>query len=114
MINASHFIDAVPAAFFGIVALWAAASRRHWFVRTAVLVAVITAPLLIPAHEVVIGAAVESLIVILGVKLAGHWRHRRERMDVAVPNPNWVARIGSDRCTRSHAPRGNEISITRS
>lgn len=93
MVDAGHFIVAVPAALFGIVALWASASRRHWFLRTAVLFAVVVAPMLIPAYEVVIGAAVEVILVAGAAKLTGYRRWRRERQMVQAAThfftPRW-------------------------
>jgi hypothetical protein len=36
MINVYHVAGAAPIAMFGMFTLWAAASKRHWFVRKAV------------------------------------------------------------------------------
>jgi len=81
MFNAYHLINAVPVAFVGIVALWAAASRRHWFLRTAVVLAVVTAPLLIPAYEITFEAAVQSLVIAIGVAIWRIVRWRRENSE---------------------------------
>src|SRR6476661_2807407 len=56
------FFEAVPTAMFGIVALWAAASPRHWFLRAAVALGVVSAPLMIPAPEVTFSAGAEMLL----------------------------------------------------
>jgi hypothetical protein len=40
----------------GLLAVWAATSRWHWFVRVAVVLAVLAPFLLIPAHELFLGA----------------------------------------------------------
>ena len=65
MINVYQLSDAVPAAMFGMFALWAAASRRHWFVRTAVVAALLVM-LLIPAYEFVVKLG-RSLFLVFGV-----------------------------------------------
>jgi hypothetical protein len=37
MINAYLLSDSTPVILFGLIALWAAASNQHWFVRTAIV-----------------------------------------------------------------------------
>jgi hypothetical protein len=74
MITPYHLVDAVPAAFFGIVAIWASGSRLHWFLRTAVVGGVLLALLLIPAHEIVIQFGVQVLIVVI---VMAAWRRMR-------------------------------------
>jgi len=59
MINAYHLSDAMPAALLGMFALWAAASKRHWFIRLAVVATAVLFVLLIPAFEVVVQLGVE-------------------------------------------------------
>jgi hypothetical protein len=76
MINIYYLVDAVPAAFFGIVALWAAGSSLHWFLRTTIVGAILLAALLIPAHELVIQFGVETLFVVMGMWL---WRRSSQR-----------------------------------
>ncbi len=66
--------EAVPAALLGMFALWAAASKRHWFVRTGVVGAAILVVLLIPAYEVVVQFSIECLLIIAGL---AWWRRRR-------------------------------------
>jgi hypothetical protein len=68
-------VDSAPATLFGMIALWAAVSQRHWFVRTAIVAAMILVTLLIPAFEIVILLGLQSLLVALGMTV---WRrHRR-------------------------------------
>jgi hypothetical protein len=54
----------------GLLALWAANSRRHWLLRTAAFLGVISPLLLVPAHEVFIALSLEGAIVAGGVWLA--------------------------------------------
>ena len=54
-------------ASVGLIALWAATSTRHWFIRFAVNF-VATGPLLfVPAYEPFVAFTIQSLIVALGV-----------------------------------------------
>jgi hypothetical protein len=76
MINVYDLTNGTTATLFAIFALWAVASNRHWFVRTAVVAAAILITLLIPAYEVLITFLVEVLLVAAGIFL---WRRRRTR-----------------------------------
>jgi hypothetical protein len=67
-------IDSAPATLFGMIALWAAVSRRHWFVRTAIVAGMVLVTLLIPAFEIVILLGLQSLLVAFGMAI---WRRRR-------------------------------------
>src|SRR5688500_18970062 len=58
-------VDSAPAALFGMIALWAAVSQRHWFVRTAIVAGMVLVTLLIPAFEIVIKLGLQSLLVAL-------------------------------------------------
>jgi hypothetical protein len=63
----------------GMLALWAASSRRHWFVRTAAFLGMLSPLLLVPAYEPFIGLSLEGAIVAVGV-----WAGQalsRERLD---------------------------------
>ena len=50
----------------GLLALWAANSRRHWFVRTAAFLGVLSPLLLVPAFEPFIALSLQGAIVALG------------------------------------------------
>jgi hypothetical protein len=63
---------------FGLLSAWAATSPRHWFVRTGVLVAVLSLLLLIPAYEPIVVFALQGLTVAAGVQRARWWRRRKE------------------------------------
>jgi hypothetical protein len=81
MISVFNLSDATPIALFAMLSLWAAASQRHWFVRTVVVGAAILVALLIPAYEVVIEFGLECLFVIIGIAL---WKRRRRRAADAI------------------------------
>ena len=55
----------------GLLALWAATSPRHWFVRGAAVLALLSPLLLIPAYEPWIALTLQALIVVAG---ADAWR----------------------------------------
>jgi hypothetical protein len=76
MINVYHLASAAPIAMFGMFALWAAASKRHWFVRTFVVAAAVLATLLVPAYELAYQLGIESLVVVGGMAI---WRRFRLR-----------------------------------
>ncbi len=50
----------------GLLALWAATSQRHWFVRVAMFVGVLSLLLLIPAYEPFVAFAVQGFVTALG------------------------------------------------
>jgi fluoride ion exporter CrcB/FEX len=47
----------------GLLALWAANSRRHWFVRTAAFLAVLSPILLVPINELYVALAAQGAVV---------------------------------------------------
>lgn len=64
--NPFQHIDAIAAAFFGLLAIWATVVRRHWFLRLAVVGGILLTALLIPAYDAVIEFGVQiGLIVIV-------------------------------------------------
>lgn len=71
MINLYVLTDALPSTLFGIFALWAAGSRRHWFVRLAVASAALLIILLIPAYEVLVEFALAMSFSVTGITV---WR----------------------------------------
>jgi hypothetical protein len=81
MINVYDLSNAMPVAIFGMIALWAAVSPLHWFVRTAVVGAAILVTLLIPAYEVVILLTIETVVVVVGLAI---WRKLRRSRDGMV------------------------------
>ncbi|MCI0335695.1 MAG: hypothetical protein L0228_21015 [Planctomycetes bacterium] len=51
----------------GLLALWAATSPRHWFLRTAIVLTVLAPLLLIPAYEPFVVFALQCGIIAIGV-----------------------------------------------
>jgi hypothetical protein len=70
----------------GLLALWAATSTRHWLLRTAVVLVVLSPLLLIPAYEPWIVFALQACMIVSGVQL-WRWRTaRRDREDIVCEN----------------------------
>jgi hypothetical protein len=67
----------------GLVALWGATSPRHWFVRTAAVLGVLSVPLLIPAYEPLIVFALQTVVVLVGVAAWRWWAGRRTHGEIA-------------------------------
>jgi hypothetical protein len=76
MIDVYHLAGAAPIAMIGMFALWAAASKWHWFLRTVIVAVVVLATLLIPAYELAYQLGIESLLVVAGMAI---WRRLRGR-----------------------------------
>jgi hypothetical protein len=69
-------------ACVGLLALWAATSPRHWFVRTVPVVAILSLPLLVPAYEPILVFALQAIVVVTGVVMSRWWSSsRRENAD---------------------------------
>ncbi|MEM9352292.1 MAG: hypothetical protein AAGA92_04705 [Planctomycetota bacterium] len=66
----SDALDAISAAFFALLGVWAALDRRHWFLRFAVVSVFLFASLLVPAFEIVLEFGVLILLINAGVWLA--------------------------------------------
>src|SRR4029079_17671254 len=75
-----QLIGVLAAVLVGMVAVWAAVSNWHWFVRTAIVLAVVMSPLLFSAYEVTVELGVGSALFAGGLIL---WRRRLRR----VANP---------------------------
>lgn len=56
----------------GLLALWAATSRRHWFLRTAIYLACLAPLLLVPAYEPFVGLACQGAFIAFGIHV-GRW-----------------------------------------
>lgn len=63
----------------GLLAIWAATSKRHWFLRCGLLFAVVSISLLIPAYEVFVALAIQGFVVIFGVISSYRWWLQRDR-----------------------------------
>jgi hypothetical protein len=75
----------------GLIALWAATSHRHWFLRTALYVACVSPLLWIPAFEPFIGFVLQGAIIAAGVQAGRWWSRRRQRRSSgdAFPSRAW-------------------------
>jgi len=73
----------------GLIALWAATSRWHWFLRIAVVLALISPILLVPAYEPFLVFAIETCAIVAGVKL---WPYMRRLQWIEVKQDNEAAR----------------------
>jgi hypothetical protein len=63
----------------GLVALWAAVSRWHWFLRCAVLLAILSPLLFVPAYEPFLVYAIQASIIVAGVQFAPGMNRLRSR-----------------------------------
>ena len=57
----------VTCSLTGLIAVWAAVSRVHWFLRVAVLEAFLALWLIIPAYEILLVLLVQTLVVVLSL-----------------------------------------------
>lgn len=62
-------VTAILVVTVGLVSIWAALSRRHWFLRAVGVAAVIAPTAAIPGHDVVLVFLLQSLFVIGGIKV---------------------------------------------
>ena len=65
--DAFQITNALSAAFFGLLGIWAAVAQRHWFLRLTVVAVFLFSALLVPAYEVVIEFGIQIAIVALAV-----------------------------------------------
>lgn len=70
--DAFQITNALSAAFFGLLGIWAAVAQRHWFLRLVVVAVFLLSALLIPAYEVVIEFGIQIAIIALVVQ---YYRH---------------------------------------
>ncbi len=71
----------------GLLAIWAATSRWHWFGRMMLFLGVAALPVAIPAGELTAVFLVQGAVVAAGVQLARRGRRRRERKLRGEPRP---------------------------
>ena len=72
-------------ACIGLVALWAATSRRHWFLRTIAVGGPLCVLLLVPAYEPLVAFAVEAAMIAGVLNLARSICLRYWRPDDVTP-----------------------------
>lgn len=63
----------------GLLAVWAATSPQHWFVRTLMFLAALSPLLLAPAYEPVVAFAIQGAVVACGVQIRNRWRAKRQQ-----------------------------------
>lgn len=68
--NPFQHIDAISTSFFGLLAIWAAVARRHWFLRISIVGGAILAALLIPADDLAIQFGVQTGLIVCAVCFA--------------------------------------------
>jgi hypothetical protein len=72
----------------GLVALWAATSPRHWFLRTAVVVAFLSPLLFIPAHDPFLVFVSQAATIAIGIAIYHWWQMRLKRVSPLAVPPN--------------------------
>ncbi len=77
-------LEVMGLTLYALLAIWAAASRRHWFLRTCIVGAILLLVLVLPAHDLLIKFSIVQLIVVTGVTL---WRWRQHRRRIATGAP---------------------------
>jgi hypothetical protein len=83
-VDAFQVIWAVSASFYGLLGLWAAVVRRHWFLRFAVVTAFLLGALLIPAYEVVLEFGIQIAVIAAGYWLASGQKQWQPRLSLAT------------------------------
>jgi hypothetical protein len=78
-VEISQVTDALSTCLFGLLGIWAAMVRRHWFLRLAVVSAFLLSALLVPAYEIVIEFGLQMAIIAAVLRLYRHglrWKTR--------------------------------------
>jgi hypothetical protein len=65
----------------GLVALWAATSPRHWFLRIAAVVTFLSPLLFVPAYESFVAFTLQAAVVMAGVTIARWWRAQQSQAE---------------------------------
>jgi len=68
----------------GLVALWAATSPRHWFIRTAVVLAALAPLLAVPAYEPFLALSLQACVIVAGVQIWPWVKRSRFKYAIAV------------------------------
>ena len=71
----------------GLLALWTATLRRHWFLRTAIYLTCLSPLLLVPAFEPFIALAIQGSVIAGGVRLRRWLRRRISDEPDAIKSP---------------------------
>jgi hypothetical protein len=59
-------LTAILLLAVGLVSIWAALSRRHWFLRALAVAAVVAPTAAIPGHDIVLAFLLQSAFVVVG------------------------------------------------
>jgi hypothetical protein len=81
-LDPSAIIDALSASFFGLLGIWAAVDRRHWFIRFGLVCGILLFLLFIPAYEIVVIFGVAMTLIATGVWIARGRRRWRPRLSL--------------------------------
>lgn len=76
------FLDASVGALIGVLGVWAALGRGHWFVRFLVVTPLLLMPVLISAYEMVYHHSFGVLLIVLAIGFYHQWRPWRWRFPV--------------------------------
>lgn len=80
-------------ACVGLLAVWAATSPRHWFIRTAFFFAILSPLLAIPAYELFLAFALAVTVTYSLVLLERWYRARRARRESRTTEPTLKPRF---------------------
>jgi hypothetical protein len=79
----------VPSfACFGTLALWAATSPRHWFLRTSIVLVALSPFLMIPAYEPIVAFGLQAAIVTAFIFIYRRWVVRAKAKSQTDPPGN--------------------------
>ncbi len=70
-------------AIVGLVSVWAALSRRHWFIRALVVAAVVSIAMTVRGHDAVLAFLLQSIVTIAGIRALRTLRFRSMRRNAA-------------------------------
>lgn len=63
-------VESLTVAFFGLLGIWAAVDRGHWFLRFTVVGLLLGATLLVPAYELILMFGSQILVILIVVSFA--------------------------------------------
>jgi hypothetical protein len=79
----------------GALALWAATSPKHWFIRTAAVIAAIAMPLLIPAYEPLLVFALQTVLIVICVRAWRLWTKQNHHSSTGAIEQSSVPEQGT-------------------
>ncbi len=72
-------LDAMVGALVGVLGVWLALGRGHWFLRFLAVAPLLLGPVLIPAYEMVYHHSIGVALIVLAIALYRQWRPWRWR-----------------------------------